>query len=215
MSIIIAMLIQLLFSNPIAFAVLAGVLLVAFTIHEFAHAWVADRLGDPTPRANDRVSLNPLVHLDPLGTLALLFVGFGWGKPVPFDPYNLKNPVQDGAKIAAAGPISNLLIAGILAIIYKLGILGFLSFLPIDAILTYAVTINVVLAVFNLLPVYPLDGEKIAVALLPRPTAIEFEQFMRRYGTYVLLFLILPWSGSSPLSRLISPVIDWVLGLLI
>lgn len=209
------MLIQLLFSSPIAFFILVTILVAAFTIHEFAHAWVADYLGDPTPRANDRVSLNPLDHLDPLGSLALLFVGFGWGKPVPFDPYNLKNPIQDGAKIALAGPLSNLLIAIILGIIYKLGLLNFLSFIPVIDILSYAITINVVLAVFNLLPVHPLDGEKIAVALLPRATALEFQHFMHRYGTYILLFLILPWGGVSPLSRLISPVIDWVLKMLI
>lgn len=210
----VAMLISLLFENPVVFAILAGILVMSLTIHEFAHALVADKLGDPTARAKDRVTLNPLAHLDPLGTLALFLIGFGWGKPVPFDPYNLKNPVKDAGFISFAGPGSNLLVASLLAAVYKLGLLGFLANLGIDAILQYAISINIVLAVFNLVPIYPLDGEKIVTALLPRRTAIEYEQFMHRYGTYVLIFLILPWNGSSPLSKLVSPVIELIINLL-
>lgn len=209
------MLISLLFESPVVFVILAGILIISLTIHEFAHAYITDKLGDPTPRAKNRVTLNPLAHLDPLGTAALFLIGFGWGKPVPFDPYNLKNPVKDAGLISFAGPGSNLLLALLLAIVYKLGLLGFLSSIGIEAILQYAISINVVLAVFNLVPIYPLDGEKILVAVLPKVTAIEYEQFMRRYGTYLLLFLILPWNGVSPLSQLISPVINLVIGWLI
>ncbi|HNS65821.1 MAG TPA: site-2 protease family protein, partial [Candidatus Woesebacteria bacterium] len=169
---------NLLFSSPIAFAILAVVLVASITIHEFAHAWAADHLGDPTPRSQGRITLNPLAHLDPLGTLAILLIGFGWGRPVVFDPYNLKNPVKDVALIALAGPASNLILATIVAVAFKLGLLGFLSIFGASAIITLIVSLNVMLAIFNLIPVFPLDGEKILVALLPRTTAIEYSQFM-------------------------------------
>ena len=206
---------NLLFSSPIAFAILAVVLVASITIHELAHAWAADRLGDPTPRSQGRVTLNPLAHLDPLGSIALLLIGFGWGKPVIFDPYNLKNPVKDGALIALAGPASNLIIATLFAIALKLGILSFLGIFGASAIITLIISLNVMLAIFNLIPVFPLDGEKILIAILPRTTAIEYSQFMRRYGMIVLLFLLAPWSGSSPISRLISPIIGFITNLLI
>ncbi len=206
---------NLLFSSPIAFVILAVVLVASITIHEFAHAWAADHLGDPTPRSQGRITLNPLAHLDPLGTLAILLIGFGWGRPVVFDPYNLKNPVKDAALIALAGPASNLILATIVAVAFKLGLLGFLGAIGASAIITLIVSLNVMLAIFNLVPVFPLDGEKILVALLPRTTAIEYSQFMRRYGMIVLLFLLAPWSGNSPISRLISPIIGFITNLLI
>lgn len=197
--------INLLFSNPLAFFIAFPTLLLSITIHEFAHCWVTDKLGDPTPRSQDRITLNPKAHLDPLGVLALLFMGFGWGKPAPFDPYNLKEPVRDTAIIAAAGPISNIAIALIAAILLKIGITTFW----VQAALFNVLTINIVLAVFNLLPVYPLDGSKILTALLPSDTALEYENFMRRYGMFVLLLLLMPWgSGGSPVSQLLSPIIN-------
>jgi Zn-dependent protease len=204
------MLLGLLFSNPIAFIIIAVGLVVAITIHEFAHAWVADKLGDPTPRYQDRVTLDPRAHLDPIGTLAILVAGFGWGKPVPFDPYNLENPQRDAALIALAGPASNMLLAIALALLVHSGILGFLA-LPA----AFIIQINVMLAIFNMVPVHPLDGSKILMAFLPGDTAYEYEQFMRRYGMFVLLLLIVPWSGgSSPVSQLIYPIIDFVMELL-
>ncbi len=206
---------DLLFSNPIAFAILAAVLIASLAIHEFAHAWTADHLGDPTPRSQGRVTLNPLAHLDPLGSIALLLIGFGWGKPVLFDPYNLKNPVKDAALIALAGPASNLIIATLFAIALKLGLLSFLGMFGASAIATLIISLNVMLAIFNLVPVFPLDGEKILVALLPRTTAIEYSQFMRRYGMIVLIFLLAPWSGNPPIARLISPIIGFITNLLI
>jgi len=206
---------NILLENPIAFVILALVLVASITIHEFAHAWMADRLGDPTPRSQGRVSLNPLVHLDPLGSLAIVLIGFGWGRPVIFDPYNLKNPVKDAALIALAGPVSNLILASVVAIAFKIGLLGFLGAIGAGAIVSLIVSLNVMLAIFNLVPVYPLDGEKILLALLPRTTALEYSQFMRRYGMFVLLLLLLPLSGVSPISRLISPIIGFVTGLLL
>lgn len=203
------MLFQLALSDPLAFAFIAVVIVLSLAVHEFAHAWMADRLGDPTPRVQGRVTLNPLKHLDPIGTIALLFIGFGWGKPVQFDPYNLKNPIKDIALIAFAGPLSNIIIAIVFAALFQLGILSYLG--PLGNVLAaYVVSLNVMLAVFNLMPVFPLDGEKVLTALLPKRTAIEFHSFMERYGMFLLFFLIIPWSGVSPISRLISPIIELV-----
>lgn len=204
---------ELLFTNPLVFIVTALALIISITIHEFSHAFVADKLGDPTPRIQGRLTLNPLAHLDPLGTLALLFTRFGWGKPVQFDPYNLKSPVKDGALIAIAGPISNLILASILALLFRSQLVPFdwLNFAIAQTVL-----INIVLAIFNLVPVHPLDGGKIILALLPRNIEIEYEELMNRYGLFLLLALIFPWyQGQSPISYLISPVINGVSRLLL
>jgi Zn-dependent protease len=205
------MLIGLLASNPIVFAIIAVGIILALTIHEFAHAWVADRLGDPTPRYQGRVTLNPLAHLDPIGTAAIFLAGFGWGKPVAFDTYNLKEPVRDSALIAFAGPLSNILFAVVLALVIQTGILP--AFLL--AAITIIMRINVMLAIFNLVPIHPLDGSKILSAFLPKDTAYEYESFMERYGFFVLIFMILPWNGTSPISQLISPAISFVMTMLL
>ena len=168
---------------------------MSITIHEFAHCWVTDKLGDPTPRARGRLTLDPRSHLDLLGTLMILFTRFGWGKPAPFDPYNLKNPVRDTAIIAVAGPISNLLVALILSLLLKLGLFPVLW---LQVAVFQIMAINIMLAIFNLVPVYPLDGSKILTALLPQQTALEYEEIMRRYGTLVLILLIFPFNGVSP-----------------
>ena len=203
---------SILLSNPIVFLILFPGLLLAITIHEFAHAWAADHLGDPTPRAHDRLSLDPRAHLDPKGTIAILITRFGWGKPVQFDPYNLKDPVRDTALIALAGPMSNLIMAIILSLIINFNIVPWewVQFSLIQLLI-----INVVLAIFNLIPVHPLDGSKILVALLPQETAYNYEMAMERYGTFLLIFLIVPWGGVSPASQLISPIIDIVVRMLI
>lgn len=204
----------LLSSNPIAFFILAAILIMAITIHEFAHAWTADHLGDPTPRSQDRITLNPLAHLDPVGTVMIFLLGFGWGKPVMFDPYNLKDPVREAALIALAGPASNLLLALIIAVLMPI-LTAFtgITFSVINEIGMIAIFYNVMLAIFNLVPIHPLDGGKIAVALLPREMSLEYDHFMQRYGTFVLLLLIFPFSGTSAVSMLIAPVISVVVGL--
>lgn len=201
----------ILFTSPLAFVILVGGLLIAITIHEFAHAWTADKLGDPTPRMQGRVTLDPRAHLDPIGTLAMLITRFGWGKPVQFDPYNLKNPIRDTALIALAGPASNLTLAVIIAAVIRL------ASLPgaLIEVLGYALLINVVLAIFNLLPIHPLDGSKVVTAFLPAQTAYEYELFMRQYGIMVLILLIVPWNGSSPVSQLIWPVIERIVDFLV
>ncbi len=204
---------DLLFSNPLIFFISAIGLVLSLTVHEFAHAFVADKLGDPTPRSQGRVTLNPLAHLDPLGTAALLLTRFGWGKPVQFDPSNLENPVRDSALIAIAGPVTNISIAILVALLLR-----FSPFLPLLFVVagTQIVIINIVLAIFNLVPVHPLDGSKIILAVLPRHLAYEYEIFMHRYGMFILIALIFPWyNGTSPVSALISPIITTIASLLI
>ncbi len=211
----------LLLSDPVGnflpFIVIVLGLVVSLTIHEFAHAWVADKLGDPTPRYKNRVTLNPLAHLDPIGSLAILLVGFGWGKPVPFDPYNLKNPVADTAKIAVAGPLSNILFAILLAAFANINAsVGFAPIGFVFAVTQLLIGLNVALAIFNLIPIHPLDGGKILVAFLPKVTALEYDQFMHRYGMFVLLMLVLPLAGgTSPVSQLLGPVVAFVSTLII
>jgi len=202
--------ISLLFQSPLAFIIAFGGLIVAVSIHEAAHAFMADYLGDPTPRSQGRTTLDPRAHLDPVGTIMLLLFRFGWGKPVNFDPYNLKEPIRDTSLIALAGPASNLILAAFLGIIIK--------FITLPALLTFAfyqiLVISVVLAIFNLIPVHPLDGSKIILSVLPKDTAYEYERFMHQYGMWVLILLILPWGGTSPVSQLIWPVIEFIVNLL-
>lgn len=195
---------SLLFSNPLAFAILAVILTIAITIHEFAHAWTADHLGDPTPRLQDRVTLNPLAHLDPLGTFMLVVTGFGWGKPVQFDPYNLQDVRRDTLLVALAGPASNIIMALILALLTPI--------LPWSSLITnYAIHINLILATFNLLPIHPLDGGKILAGLLPTETAQDFDDIMNRYGLFILLALIFfPVNGGAPVDYLIVPVVNFL-----
>lgn len=194
-------------------------LILAITVHEFAHALAADRLGDPTARSQGRLTLNPLSHIDPIGTVALplsltLLTGgafsYGWGKPTPFDPYNLQNPRKDAAIIAIAGPISNIILAAIGAIIIRLVPHQFTLFvLPL-------ITTNISLAVFNLFPIGPLDGQKILFGLLPRDLAYEFQSVMNRYGTIILIFMIFPlFGGQAPISSIMTPTIRFLLSLLL
>lgn len=198
-----------LFSNPLFFIIWIVSLLLAITFHEGAHAFTADRLGDPTPRSQGRLTLNPLAHLDPMGTIMLLLFRFGWGRPVQFDPYNLKNPRRDAAIISIAGPISNLLLATAASLIVRL-IPDYLS-----PLLYPFIFLNVGLAIFNLVPIHPLDGGKIIVGLLPLDLAYEWDNIMRRYGTILLLLMILPLNGTSPIISLITPVVSFIVKLLL
>ncbi len=194
-------------------------IIISISIHEFAHAFSADRLGDPTARAAGRLTLNPFAHIDPLGTvilpLSLLLLSggafaYGWGKPTPFDPYNLKNPRRDAGIISIAGPLSNLLLAVIISIA--------IHFLPyIYAVfLTPLVLTNIGLAIFNLVPIGPLDGQKIIFALLPRDLAYEFQTIMNRFGTLILIFMIFPFfGGEAPIVSIITPPIQFLARLLL
>lgn len=200
-----------LFANPVSFFLWFFALLVAVSVHEFAHALMADRLGDPTPRINGRLTLNPLAHLDPIGTLLLLLTRFGWGKPVPIDPYNLENPRRDAALISLAGPASNLIFATILSLILKFLLVSqFLSLL-----ISPIIFLNVALAIFNLLPVPPLDGSKILFGFLPEEMAVQWEEILSQYGLILILFLLFPFFGQSLLAYLIFPIINFLLDLLL
>lgn len=208
--------INILFTNPLLFLIYLAALLVAVTVHEFSHAFVADYLGDPTARLAGRLKLNPLVHLDPLGLMFLFFFGFGWGKPVAFDPFNLKNPRKDAALISIAGPISNFILALLLSLSLKLFIFFKLNFLITIGKIIFIpmITLNLVLAVFNLLPIHPLDGFKIVGGLLSEKQANEWYQ-LEKYGLIFLLMLIFPLGGSSMLEMIIRPIFNFLVNLLL
>jgi len=208
--------IQYLFSNPLLFFIWIAALLVAITVHECAHAWTADRLGDPTARLAGRITLNPLAHLDPIGTLMILFFRFGWGKPVPFDPFNLRNPRRDAALISFAGPAANLILAIALASIIRLAYLiaGPGAYLA-EQILTPFIFLAVALGIFNLIPIHPLDGGKILIGLLPQRIAYKWDAFLQRFGFFIILILIIPIFGFSPLFAIILPIINGILALLL
>lgn len=190
---------------------------IAITFHEAAHAWMADRLGDPTPRLMGRLSLNPLVHYDPIGTtllIVMVVIGspfpFGWAKPVQFDPYNLKSPRRDSALISLAGPATNVILAVIASLI-----LHAIPFSEFSILLATILTLNLVLALFNLIPIHPLDGGKIFIGLLPEDQARDADHFLHRYGMILLFFLIIPWNGASPLSTVFSPIMRFLLNILL
>jgi len=206
-----------LFSNPILFFAYIGILIVIVSIHEYAHAYTADRLGDPTPGLAGRLTLNPKAHLDPLGSLLFLLIGFGWGRPVPFDPYNLKDPRKDAALISFAGPASNLVMASVGSVIlylFNFNDASNISTIGYSIVMLF-IRLNIVLGVFNLLPFAPLDGFKIVGGLLSEKQAQDWYG-LERYGTIFLLFFILPFMGErSMLDIFISPVIAFLTGILI
>lgn len=204
-----------LFNNPIAFVAWIIALVTAISIHEFSHAFMADRLGDPTPRLQGRLTLNPLAHLDPMGTLLLLIARFGWGKPVVFDPFNLRNPRRDAALISLAGPVSNILLAGLLSLILRVllytSVPSNVFLYVLFGLIQPAIVMNVILAIFNLVPIHPLDGFKIVGGILPEEYARQWYE-LQSYGMIFLLFLIFPFFGSvAPIHRFISPIINALL----
>lgn len=173
-------------------------LIVAATVHEFAHAYVADRLGDPTPRSQGRLTLNPLAHLDPLGSLMIILFRFGWAKPVQINPANFQDWRRDSIIVAAAGPLANVTLLFVLGVPYKLGLLdsSTLGTSVLSRLLLVTIQINAMLAVFNLIPIPPLDGSKILMGLLPPAQAISYAR-LQPYGVLILLLLVMtPLLGS-------------------
>jgi len=195
---------------------IAPPILLALTFHEYAHAYVANRLGDDTAKQSGRLSLNPLRHLDPLGTIMIFLVHFGWAKPVPVNPYRLKNPKKDMLWISAAGPFANMVLALASGILLRLLIAtgGTPDRTSIMGLLIYVVymslQINLALAIFNILPIAPLDGSKILSGLLPARYEKMF-YFMDRYGPFILLGLIIFGSatGVSVLGGIIWPFVKF------
>ncbi len=202
--------------------IVALVLGIAF--HEFSHAFVADALGDKTARVRGRLSLNPLRHLDPAGAFFLLIVGFGWGKPVPVNPARLRNGPQAGrAMVAGAGPISNLLLAGLASIPLHIGIAGWWNPFVIPSSISHwsladfvglylsaLIVFNVILAVFNLIPVAPLDGFSVAVGILPADLSRSFAR-LEPYGMGILmllLFLPILTHSNFGIFQIMSPAIN-------
>ena len=175
------------------FVISMFVLLISLTVHELAHAKAAEIAGDDTARLAGRISINPLDHLDPMGTIMMIVsslsgFGIGWAKPVPVNPYKFRHPRWDNLKVSLWGPLSNLILAFIAAqgIRFASGHLGHIDAL----ILVYFVLINIALAIFNLIPIAPLDGSHIMSSLLPVDQARQYDLFMGRYGFMILLGLI-------------------------
>ena len=189
-------------------------LLLAITIHEFSHAIMSDKLGDPTPGAMGRLTLSPFAHIDAIGLIALVLLGFGWGKPVQVNPSYYKHPKRDSILVALAGPVSNVLMAIIFAILLKIynitieaEILAFNQI--VYSVFLYAMNINVVLFVFNLIPVYPLDGFNIVYNLCPYNARRVLDRIIP-YSTIILIILIV----TPVISVVISPVINGIESLL-
>lgn len=180
-------------------------LIIASTIHEYAHAWMAVKLGDYTSKAAGRLTLNPLSHLDPIGAVLLVLVGFGWSKPVPINEYNFEKPVLHTAFTAAAGPISNFIVVIFSAILFRI--------FP-STFLVVFIMINLSLAVFNLIPIPPLDGHKIVRALLPFKLQYIWES-LEKYTPIIFILFLVPFSPlSSFTSSLISGAIRFFLSIL-
>jgi Zn-dependent protease len=176
-------------------------LLIAVTIHEVAHALVADRLGDPTPRALGRITLNPFPHIDLFGALAFVIAGFGWAKPVPVNAANLRHPRRDMALVAAAGPLSNFAVAFVGLVLFVLARQSGLVGAPVAQVLLWIFQFNLALGIFNLIPLPPLDGGHFLPYFLPRGAGAVLHS-LEQFGPMILLVLVV--SGAT--QRLVGPV---------
>lgn len=191
------------------------ILLIAFPIHEFAHAWTADYFGDDTPRMNGRLTLNPLAHLDLMGSLLVFVSGFGWAKPVPVNPYQLNRRSPSALMwVSLAGPLSNFVLAALAAVPLRFGLVGADG--VVRTILLDFIFVNLLLMVFNLIPLAPLDGDKVADYLFP-PAWSRAMETIRPYGPIILLALlfVLPYAGIDVIGWLIIPPIRFLAQLLI
>lgn len=210
------MILNYLFSEPLVFVVWVLAILVALTVHEFAHAWAARAMGDNTAEISGRLSLNPVVHIDPMGFLLLLLVGFGWANPVPVNPNNYKNYAKGEILVSLAGPFSNLVLAlfagGALKLLLTYSALG-----PENLLVNFlllSVFLNVILMLFNLIPIPPLDGSHVLFVLLPRKFN-QIKLFLAQYGPMLLIGLLLldSFSQVSVFGTMFNGILNWVMRL--
>ena len=213
------------FAAVIFFSAIVTALVLGISFHEFSHAYTADTLGDGLPRRMGRVTLNPLAHLEPLGTIMMLVVGFGWGRPVPVNPNATRNPKASLGLTAAAGPVSNFVVAAVAGLPIKLDLVPWSSpFNQSNALLlslngweldeylsvylSAIVLFSLILGVFNLIPIAPLDGFKVAMGFLPRDLSNEFAR-LEQYGPVILiiLFLLPFFTGTFLLFEIMEPII--------
>lgn len=201
------------------------IFLLSLTVHECAHAWMAERVGDPTARYLGRVTLNPIPHIDPIGTILFPLIAqttgawlFGWAKPVPYNPLNLRDRKWGETLIAAAGPLSNVLLAGIFLIlaktIFQTSLAGSLGDMrsAIEVVLLKGIEVNIILAVFNMIPVPPLDGSKILMNLLPDSIAEPYSQ-IPDFAGFIVLFLLMKVGFISAVMFPIFNFVDLLLNL--
>jgi Zn-dependent protease len=201
--------------DPGRLIALAILFLTSMPIHEWAHAWTAYQLGDDTAALRGRLTINPLAHLDPLGTLSLLFFGFGWGKPVPVSPHRLRGNMRTSwALVSAAGPFSNLVLAMLSVIPFRMGWLNLYSSntstISLTNILVQFTLINLSLMIFNLIPIPPLDGSRILARLLPSSWASVMDQ-VERFGGMGLMLVLYLLSKFGILGMIISPIMDFMI----
>ncbi|MBC6971665.1 site-2 protease family protein [Bacillus sp. Xin] len=198
----------------------AMAIVIALSVHEFAHAYVAYKFGDDTAKRQGRLTLSPMSHLDPIGMIAILIIGFGWARPVPVNPYNFKKPRLAGVLVSIAGPISNLILSAIgLIILYSLDTFGVLNAVPFavaDTLIQFFqifITLNIVLFVFNLLPIPPLDGYRVIEDLAPANVRAKMTQY-EKYGAIALLILVITPLDRYTIQPIFQVVIPYVLGIL-
>ncbi|MFA5935535.1 MAG: site-2 protease family protein [Patescibacteria group bacterium] len=206
-----------LFQNPLYFVIWIAAIMIALTVHEFSHALASTLLGDQTAKRLGRLTLNPASHIDPFGLLALIAVGFGWGKPVPFNPYNLRNQQWGPVAIAFAGPAMNLFVGMIAALVLRivLPLLGDANLLV--QFLFLSIYLNFALLLFNLIPIPPLDGSKLLLALLRGPDANRQRMWLETRGPWLLMGVLLAdmflnLGIFSSLFSVITHVINLVVG---
>ena len=193
--------------DPLSLLYTLPAIIIGLTVHEWAHAFAADKLGDPTAKNLGRMTLNPFAHIDLFGFLCLLVVGFGWAKPVPVNPRNFKNYRRDDIIVSLAGIAMNLVVAFFATILFYFGVYrwNFGSNEAFYTIFLSIVTINLSLAVFNLLPIYPLDGSHVFESLFMRYIP-KFFMFLRQYGQYILIALLVP----GLVSTVLGTVVGWL-----
>ena len=206
------------FSDPISAMIVIAVFLMALTIHEFSHGYIAYILGDDTAKRQGRLTLNPLKHLDIFGSLMIIFVGVGWAKPVPVNPYNFKKMKTDMALTAVAGPASNFAVAIVAAVIFRV-LTGYFDTpmnFTVQLFLFLLVQVNVLLGLFNLLPVPPLDGSKIIGGFMPDDIYFRWSAWERQ-GFYLLMmiFVISAVFRVPLIATIIFPPMSFIVGLLL